>query len=99
MTEPDVVLTDYLLTVESMVLAVALTIRPSGRSELGLSFIVFFAATAAASFLGGTVHGFFGSGSSVLGKALWRAALVSIGVAAAAGWTIGSHPLLSHSSP
>jgi Family of unknown function (DUF6962) len=94
MTEPDVVLTDYLLTLESAALAVVLMSRPSERPGLRLSFIVFFIATAVASLLGGTVHGFFLSGSSILGKALWRATLVSIGMTAAAAWVIGAHVML-----
>lgn len=93
MTEPDVVITDYLLSIESVALAVALTSRPSLRPDLQLWFGVFFVATAVASLAGGTVHGFFLPDQSKAGAALWRVVLVSIGVAAASTWTIGARLL------
>ena len=90
MTEPDVALTDYVLALESVILAVLLMNQPAGRPDLQLWFVVFFTAAGLASALGGTVHGFFVARPSRLGSALWRATLVAIGVVAAAGWMIGA---------
>lgn len=92
MTEPDVALTDYLLTIEAAVFAV-LILRARGGSDLRLPFALFFSATALAAVTGGTVHGFF-SGGSPLGVALWRATLVALGAVALAAWAIGGRMLL-----
>lgn len=51
-------------------------------------FLIFFGATAAASFAGGTVHGFFADS-----KILWRVVLISLGVVSAAAWAIGARLL------
>jgi hypothetical protein len=92
MTEADVVMTDYLLAGESILLAWLLSRLPS-ISDLRDPFVVFFLATGIGSLAGGTVHGFFLSGSSLVGVVLWRAALLSIGVAALCGWIIGARLL------
>jgi hypothetical protein len=55
-------------------------------------FIIFFAATAAASLAGGTVHGFVKDD-----RVLWRLVLVLIGVVSASAWTIGAYLLFSES--
>lgn len=94
MTEPDVALTDYLLTAECAVLSWLICRLPAG-SGLRVPFALFFAASAAAALAGGTVHGFFldgGSGSAVV---LWRTALLALGVSAYCGWVIGARLLLS----
>lgn len=90
MTEPDVTLTDYLLAIESFLLAALLVAQPAGRPDLQRWFVVFFMATGMASVLGGTVHGFFVAQPSRAGRVLWRATLISIGIAAASGWMIGT---------
>jgi hypothetical protein len=95
MTEADVVVTDYLLTVESVVLAVLVAGAPATKPHLQHWFVLFFSATALASLAGGTVHGFFQAASSAVGAVLlWRTALVAIGVAAASAWTIGGRLVL-----
>ena len=99
MTEPDVAITDYLLAVESVILAALLVGQPPSRPDLQLWFVVFFAATGFASALGGTVHGFFVARPSRVGTVLWRATLISIGVVAAAGWMIGVRMLSSDAPP
>jgi len=77
LAEPDVALTDLGLALESGAFAVILDrTRPVGRH-----FTLFFAATATASVLGGAVHGFFPDPASPASHALWRAALLAIGVA------------------
>jgi len=93
MTEADVVITDYLLAGESILFAWLLSRLPSIESDVRDPFVVFFLATGVGSLAGGTVHGFFLSGSSLVGVALWRAALLSIGVAALCGWVIGARLL------
>jgi hypothetical protein len=92
-TEADVVITDYLLAAESVLFAWFLSRRPAIESGMRLPFVVFFLATGVGSMVGGTVHGFFLSDSSLLGVVLWRSALLSIGVAAVCGWTIGARLL------
>lgn len=95
MTEPDVALTDYVLAIESACFAWLLSRHPSVATGLRDPFVLFFAATAAGSLAGGTVHGFFLANGSPLGVVLWRAALVAIGVAALSAWTIGARLLFS----
>ena len=97
MTEPDVTLTDYLLAAEAAILAWMLA-RQSSAGTVREPFVVFFAATSVASLAGGTVHGFFLTDKSAIGVSLWRFALVALGVAALAGWTIGARILFSPST-
>ena len=57
-TDPAVTLTDYALAIECAAI-VALLMRSEASDEtLRFWFILFFAAAALASLLGGTVHGF-----------------------------------------
>lgn len=90
MTEPDVAITDFLLALESLLLAALLIGAPDGRADLRLWFGVFFVATAVAAALGGTVHGFFMARPSRLGRVLWRGSLIAIGIVAAAAWMIAT---------
>ena len=89
-TEPDVAITDYLLAIESVVLAALLISQPHARPDFQVWFVAFFIATGLASALGGTVHGFYVAQPSRLGTVLWRGALISIGVVAASAWMIGA---------
>jgi hypothetical protein len=89
MKEADVTITDYLLALEAFAFAVLIA-RASTGTALQRWFVIFFAATAAASLVGGTVHGFFDN--SVV---LWRLVLISLGVVAAAAWAIGARLLFS----
>jgi hypothetical protein len=95
MTEPDVVVTDYLLTAECMLLACLLLRQSSNGGEVRTPFIVFFVATGVASLLGGTVHGFFLAEDSRAGVLLWRAALITLGLAAWSGWVIGGRLIVA----
>jgi hypothetical protein len=94
MTEPDVTLTDYGLALEAFLLA-ALVWKGNAAGELRTPFALFFAATAVAALTGGTVHGFFASGTTTPGVFLWRLTLVAIGVTALAAWTIGARMLFT----
>src|SRR5580765_6504359 len=89
MKEPDVTITDYLLALEAFAFAVLIA-RAATATPLQRWFVIFFAATAAASLVGGTVHGFFND--SVV---LWRLVLISLGVVAAAAWAIGARLLFA----
>jgi hypothetical protein len=89
MNEPDVTITDYLLALEAFAFALLIA-RSATGTALQRWFVIFFAATAAASLVGGTVHGFFND--SVV---LWRLVLISLGVVAAAAWAIGARLLFS----
>ena len=98
MTEPDVVITDYLLTLEAALFSALLWRSASADSDLRVPFVAFFAATALAALMGGTVHGFFVGDSSPAGAALWRATLVALGLSALAAWAIGATMLLTPGS-
>ncbi|HEX7793517.1 MAG TPA: hypothetical protein VF456_04160 [Vicinamibacterales bacterium] len=88
MQEPDVTITDFLLSLEA--LAFALLIARSATTPLQRWFTIFFVATAVASLAGGLVHGFFSDS-----KILWRLVLIALGVVATAAWAIGSRMLFS----
>lgn len=90
MTEPDVTLTDYGIAFECAILAGLLWRRRSGGGDLRRPFVLFFASSALGALAGGTVHGFLLDGGSVAGAALWRVALVALGVTAFAAWSIGA---------
>jgi hypothetical protein len=94
MHEPDVVLTDYLLALVSVVFAV-LIVRRRAAAALHVWLAIYFAMAAVASACGGTVHGFFPDEHSLGAAILWRTALVAIGVATLATWTIGAQLLFS----
>lgn len=93
MTEPDVTLTDYLLALEAAVFA-WLVWNGTASEILRLPFTIFFGATALAAAAGGTVHGFFPTGTTRLGVVLWRVTLVALGVTAFAAWMIGARMVL-----
>jgi hypothetical protein len=94
-TEPDVTLTDYGVALECAILSGLLFRRPAVRPELRGLFVLLFASTGIAALAGGTVHGFFPRGSSVLGAGLWRVVMLGIGLTALAGWSIGARVLFS----
>ena len=85
-TDPAVTLTDYALAIECAIL-LALLARPQASDEtLRLWFVVFLAAAAAASLLGGTVHGFFKAADSRGRAILWPLTLLSILLSGLAVW-------------
>jgi hypothetical protein len=94
MTEPDVALTDYGLAVENAVFAYLMLRRWRADGVSGW-FALFFAAGSAAALAGGTVHGFYLDERTAGARILWPAALLAIGVAAAAAWVIGAHLALA----
>ncbi len=88
MTEPDVTLTDYAITLECAVF-VALLLRQGRPGALRTWFALFFAAIGAGALAGGTVHGFFLDPASTGQRLLWPATLLALGVAAIAAWAAG----------
>ena len=91
--EPDVALTDYLLTLETGAFAWLLHRHPSPTAVRRIGALI-FAALALASFTGGTYHGFFPEKTATSGGwALWIATMLILGVAASLTWTF--LPLLS----
>lgn len=95
MTEPDVAITDYLLGLEASLFAVLIYRSGDASADLRGPFVLFFVATAAAAASGGTVHGFFSDAAAGIGRALWRASMLAIGIVACATWVIGARLLLS----
>ena len=89
MTQVDVTLTDYCLTLECMSFGSILAL---GRRHafLQVSWSIFFFSVALAALAGGTVHGFFLDESSVGYRVLWPSTLIAIGVTALAGIQIAS---------
>src|SRR5262249_55929132 len=85
MLEPDVTITDYILTAQCFSFA-ALVYKKS----INLPWLLFFGSLSIASLAGGTTHGFFSDETLVSYAILWRAALIAIGVVALAGWYVGA---------
>ena len=95
MSEPDVALTDYALTLLAGFFAVLVLRRGDAASALRGWFALFFAAAAGASLFGGSVHGFFPNENSQGHALLWPATLLSLGVATWSGWAVGAHLVLA----
>lgn len=94
MTEPDVVITDYLLTLESLTFAILLYGQTDRGAGVQSPLIFFFIMTGVASWLGGTVHGFFVTDPGVLGRWLWKMVLLALGLAASSIWLTAAHLML-----
>ncbi len=95
MTEPDVTLTDYAITLECLVFCV-LGARWS-TTDVGMRrlWIAFFASVGAGAFFGGTVHGFFPSAESTGHKVFWPSTMLALGCTSAVMWVIGARLRLS----
>src|SRR5262245_47319919 len=87
MTEPDVTITDFLLSLEALIFAVLIARSPMSAPQRW--FVIFFGATALASLAGGLVHGFYPDS-----KVLWRIVLIALGIVSAPAWAIGAELLL-----
>lgn len=88
MDDAVVTLTVYGLTL----LCVFLAWRsfPTILSPVRPWLVGFFVAAAAASLLGGTVHGFFAGEATVGHQVLWPATMLAVGGTAVAAWGIGA---------
>jgi hypothetical protein len=89
--EPDVALTDYALALECTAFAWLL----GDGSPLAAWFAVLFGAVAVGALAGGTVHGFCPDEGTWAARALWRLALLALGVAALAACGAGACLLAS----
>ena len=94
-TEPDVTLTDFALAAECLVFVILLYKYGKQFGALRGWFVLFFAATGLSALFGGLVHGFFLDEQTMGHRLLWPATLIGLGLAAVAGWLVGSHLLLS----
>jgi len=90
LTRPAVSLTDFALAIECAAFALLLARLTASDGLLRKWFVVFFASIAAASVLGGTMHGFFEYSTSPVRTVLWTATLLSILVTSFATWTIAA---------
>ena len=92
MTQPYVALTDYGLSLECIVFVFLLApVRFLQGARFW--FFVFFSSLAAASLIGGTVHGFFEQPSFVGERILWPLTMICIGVTALSGAQIAKNLL------
>jgi len=93
-TQPDVTLTDYALTIECATFSVLASRWPTTRLALQRACALLFAMVALTSLIGGTVHGFFVDDSTRANAVLWTATLFAVGLTSVAMWTTGAHMLL-----
>jgi|SRR5262245_7297812 len=96
MTEPDVALTDYAVTLECALLTALLFRGAAGRRALRRTLAIFFVSAGIAALAGGTVHGFFLDEDSAAGAAVWRIALLALGVTTFAAWSIGGRLIFAN---
>ena len=80
-TEPTTMITDYLLGLFTVILAVRLSKINEGQENSIRLWSAALAATAIAAFLGGTSHGFALHFSDFAKTAIWKATVYSIGLA------------------
>ena len=90
MTEPDVTLTDYALTIECALFAWLISTDAGPGTRLRRLTVLFFAAASIAPLAGGTVHGFLLEHEGMLRSALWSIAMLAIGVTALSAWAIAA---------
>lgn len=85
MTQVDVSLTDYALTVECACFAYRMAWLRTANSSFRTAFIAFFLSIAVAAAAGGTVHGFFLDKNTVGYRVLWPFTLIVMGITALSG--------------
>ena len=93
--EPDVSLTDLGLALECTGFVVWLFRRRAAEGPFWRWFVLFFAATGFAAFLGAISHGFVPDTRSTLSQILWLGIFAAVGMAALSCWAIGSGLLFS----
>ena len=94
MTQTDVALTDYGLTVECALFGFLLFRMAAHTGHVEFDLLTFFSSLALAAAAGGTVHGFFLDERRLSHKILWRFTLVMVGVAALSAVRIGATMLM-----
>jgi hypothetical protein len=83
MTQLDVALTDYGLTVECGIFIYLLAPVRRDLKSLRFWFLIFFLSIGLAALIGGTVHGFFENSHVVGDRVLWPITMIVIGVTSA----------------
>jgi len=96
--DPAVTLTDYALAIECATIVILLARTEATDKELRFWFVAFFAAASAASFLGGTVHGFFKNPATAGNAVFWPATLLSILASGLAAWFAAARLQMSEPS-
>ncbi len=89
-TEPDVALTDYALCLLGLFFAYTIAKTRTKSPHLKRALIAFFLTMSAASFLGGTVHGFFATKGTISNTILWTITMVNMGFVAFSVWLIAA---------
>lgn len=84
MLEPDVTITDYILSGQCFLFALLIY-----RKSATMPWLFLFGTLSVASLTGGTVHGFFPNESAFGYALLWRTTLIAIGAMALAAWYVG----------
>ncbi|MCY3414674.1 MAG: hypothetical protein INQ03_23695 [Candidatus Heimdallarchaeota archaeon] len=79
-TEPMTMITDYILTIESIIFAVILLIYNSNSATI--YWAVAFIAAGISAFLGGTSHGFKQYLGESKNSVIWKLTMISIGLGA-----------------
>jgi len=87
--EPDVSLTDFLLTAECMALAWLLT-GPAENPLVQAWFIVAFLSVGISALLGGISHGFLTKNENAVHKLVWRSTIAMLGVTALSMWVLAT---------
>jgi hypothetical protein len=90
MTEPDVAITDFVLTAQCGAFAYWLSKMPVPRPRLQSLCVQFFAVVGLASLIGGAVHGYFNDEATWEYQILWRLGLVILGAGSYLSWRIGA---------
>ena len=90
LAEPAVVITDYLLALETAAFAVATARRPANKPGLRSWLALFFGSISVAALAGGTAHGFSPQPERRGHRVLWIASYAAIGVTTLATWIIGA---------
>lgn len=95
--EPDVSLTDFLLTAECLVLAWLMT-EPSTSAVVQAWFIVAFLSVGISALLGGISHGFLSRNETTLEKLVWRSTIAMLGVTALSMWILATEIIFGASA-
>lgn len=88
LAEPDVSLSDFALTIESLAATYLTVTLPANDPASRTMFLVFFPALGLATLLAGFAHGIFHDHNSRLHEVVWRGSLLSLGLAALALWGV-----------
>jgi hypothetical protein len=90
-SEPDVAITDFILSLECFGLALWLWLNTAAkRTSLLKWYLLFYVSVGIASLAGGTVHGFFVDPGGTVHDILWCFTLIAVGANALSSWNLGA---------